>query len=118
MRLAQRRESRAELRGSREPRGAGAGTHALPGPGVLRAGCGSPASFTALSLQLSRRAPGCDVKSLAGTAGRTGKKRQIRPGSVRREAAVSLGSIPKDEPGQRRTALPLPPAPGPLVSDT
>lgn len=34
----ERRERRAELRGSREPRGAGAGTRTLPGPGVLRAG--------------------------------------------------------------------------------
>lgn len=106
----ERRERRAELRGSREPRGAGAGTRALPGPGVLRAGCGSPAAFPALPLQLPR-CPVAMSGPLAGTVGRNGRKRQMGPGSVGRGTDRSC-RVPQQHPeGRAGAALGSPASP-------
>lgn len=94
MRLAQRGERSAKLRSSRQLRRAGAGL---------------------FPFSCSDTRPVVMTCPLAETTGR--RKRQIHPSCVGRAATVFPS--PRQHPERRAGAvLPLPPAPGPFVSDT
>lgn len=96
----ERRERRAELRGSGDPRRTGADTRGCSGPGA-----GTPQPSRPFPSSSPSVRPVANSGPLAGTAGRNGRKRQMRPGSVSRGTDRSCRILQQHPEGRAGAAL-------------
>lgn len=106
MRLAQRGEKRAELRGSGDSRGPA--RVARGAQGRMRESRSFPSASPPAAPAYARSRCQLPSQETPEREEKAGAARQPR-GEGRTGAAVSPGSIPKDEPEQRGATLPLPP---------